>query len=267
MKYAVMSDIHANPGALQTALEDAREQGCDAFILLGDITGYGYDVKSALKIAREAFDVVLMGNHDSACVGLEPPLETLMIASYDQDREQRQALTADEVDWLRKCPYTHTIADAAFAHGDFTRPKAWNYILGCEDAVRNFLATDARLMFCGHTHHVAIWEQTEDALFRPKGELCFRKPARYPETRQFTPKEASRYIINVGSVGYPRKDYCITYGIWDEATDIVAIRRLPFDFIEYIASLYKNKVAFPSWLAPILRAFDKKLRALTAAEG
>ena len=45
MKYAIMSDVHANPAALEKALKDSRAVGCEKFILLGDITGYGYDSK------------------------------------------------------------------------------------------------------------------------------------------------------------------------------------------------------------------------------
>ena len=37
MLYAVMSDIHANPQALARALADAREQGAEKFICLGDV--------------------------------------------------------------------------------------------------------------------------------------------------------------------------------------------------------------------------------------
>ena len=48
MKYAIMSDVHANPKALETALSDARRLGCGKFILLGDVTGYGYDPKATL---------------------------------------------------------------------------------------------------------------------------------------------------------------------------------------------------------------------------
>ena len=53
MKYAIMSDAHANPRALTTALEDAAKFGCRKYALLGDITGYGYDVRTTLKTATE----------------------------------------------------------------------------------------------------------------------------------------------------------------------------------------------------------------------
>ena len=55
-RYAVMSDVHSNPGALETALLDARAAGCGKFILLGDITGYGYDPKRTLELALPGQD-------------------------------------------------------------------------------------------------------------------------------------------------------------------------------------------------------------------
>ena len=92
MKYAIMSDAHANPQALETALADARAAKCGKFILLGDVTGYGYDPKRTLELVRENFDVVLMGNHDSACVELEPEWEVITNYNYDFDRMARELL-------------------------------------------------------------------------------------------------------------------------------------------------------------------------------
>ncbi len=53
------------------------------------MTGYGYDPKATLEIVRTNFDVVLMGNHDSACVELEPEWEVQMNNNYDFDRKAR----------------------------------------------------------------------------------------------------------------------------------------------------------------------------------
>ena len=55
MKYAIMSDVHANPAALEAALKDAHAQGCGRFVMLGDTTGYGYDVKTAITLVRSEF--------------------------------------------------------------------------------------------------------------------------------------------------------------------------------------------------------------------
>ena len=60
MRYAIMSDAHANPVALETAIADACEQGCEKLLFLGDATGYGYDAKKTLSIVRRNFSVALM---------------------------------------------------------------------------------------------------------------------------------------------------------------------------------------------------------------
>ena len=261
MKYAIMSDVHSNPMALEKALKDARSRGCRKFILLGDITGYGYDAERALAIVRKEFDVVLMGNHDSACVGLEPSWEVMMIPNYDIDRAQREMLTKDDVDWIRALDYTYKTGGAAFTHGDFTQPKSWNYIFSCEEAVRNFFSRTEKLMFCGHTHHAAIWEQNKKGEFKSKSEKRFRTPAVKPETITFTPRNESRYIVNVGSVGYPRNDLCSTYCIWDSVANKVTIRRLAFDFKGYIIEMLKHNVELPRWLAELLmKAKSKSVR-------
>ena len=41
MKYAIISDIHANPTAFKAVLADARRQKADRIVCLGDVTGFG----------------------------------------------------------------------------------------------------------------------------------------------------------------------------------------------------------------------------------
>ncbi len=253
-----MSDAHSNPRALETALADAEKFGCGKYVLLGDVTGYGYDVKATLKMVREKFDIVLMGNHDSACVGLEPAWEVLAVSNYDLDRAQREQLTKEEVAWIRDLEYIHVGKGFVMAHGDFTNPKAWNYIHSTETAIQNFYSRTERLMFCGHTHHAAVWEATGKGKFQAKFEKRFMTPAIEPESVSFKLKDGSRYIINVGSVGYPRNDLCCSYCIYDTEKKAVTIRRLPFDFKNYIMEMLARKINLPAWLCEILMAASGK---------
>ena len=41
MKYAIISDIHANPAALERVLADAERCGAEKVVCAGDVVGYG----------------------------------------------------------------------------------------------------------------------------------------------------------------------------------------------------------------------------------
>ena len=60
MRCAIMSDAHSNSAALKVAIGDTRARGCKRFLMLGDTTGYGYDVNGALQLVKDAFDIVLI---------------------------------------------------------------------------------------------------------------------------------------------------------------------------------------------------------------
>lgn len=258
MKYAVMSDVHSNPQALRIALEDAERMGCERYLFLGDVTGYGYDVKTSLKLVREGFDVVLMGNHDSVCAGLEPERLVMPNPNYDIDRAQRGLLAEEDLEWLRTRPYVVAEGGAAFAHGDFTRPKAWNYILTIGAALRNFFSRDERVLFCGHSHHATVLELTTKGRVLANLERQFGVPVVEPETVEIELREGIRYIVNVGSVGYPRNDLCASYAIYDPEASRVSVRRLPFDFRDYVSCMQGAKIAFPPWLMELLMAAVKE---------
>lgn len=250
MKYAVMSDVHSNPAALKVALADAKELGCERFVLLGDITGYGYDVKTALNLARRSFQVVLQGNHDSACIGNEPDWKLELIRNYDIDVAQREVLSARAKGWLKGLPHLHVESGAAFAHDNFTRPGSWGYVIDASEAMASFRGQPEPLLFCGHTHVAGAWEKTSGGKIRIARQ--FKNPAAAPELTELELAPGSRYIVNVGSVGYPRNDLCSTYCIWEPDEKRVSFRRLPFDFKDYIEKMLDAKVGLPDWLLDLL---------------
>lgn len=252
MRYAVMSDVHANPAALAAALADARRRGCSRFVMLGDTTGYGYDVKEATRLVRESFDVVLMGNHDSACLGLEPEMEVMCNRNYHVDVKQRGQLSEEELAWLRARPYLHIEGDMAFVHGDFTVPPAWNYIFYPRDVAVNLFSRTERILFCGHTHHASAWELAAGPVLRPRLMRYLSNPAVRADTRSFALKGGSRYVVNVGSVGHPRADRCSVYVMYDSDADRLTFRRLPVDLKAYAADLDKGGIDKPRWLCEAL---------------
>ena len=43
MRYAIISDVHANAAALRAVLVDAQDLNAEKVICLGDVVGYGPD--------------------------------------------------------------------------------------------------------------------------------------------------------------------------------------------------------------------------------
>ena len=71
MKWALLSDIHANIQALQACIEHASRQGIERWAVLGDLVGYGGDplpvVQQVMRWHGEGA-CVLQGNHDAMAV-------------------------------------------------------------------------------------------------------------------------------------------------------------------------------------------------------
>ena len=250
MRYAVISDAHANPLALEAALADARKRRCDRFVFLGDVTGYGYDVRTTVRLVRENFDVVLMGNHDSACVGLESLLEVHLNKNYHVDLMHRDELDGEDIEWLKSLPRVHSEADAAFVHGDFTCPEAWLYITTYQDAAHNLSSRSESVLFSGHTHRALALECSED------GGARLRYPSHSGNdavTKTIPIKNECRYVVNVGSVGYPRADRCSTYVIYDAEARRLTFRRIPIDIPAYAEKLVGHGINLPLWLSDALK--------------
>lgn len=236
MRYAVMSDIHANPWALERALADAREQGAEKFVCLGDVVGYGPDAVGAVELARSVFDVALMGNHDAATVGL--------ISSWNFRPEAKAGffrhgieLGAEALAWLRGLPHVYRGELFAAAHGSLVNPEAFAYILREGDALAAFEAMDATpLLFVGHTHLSLAVERTG------------RSRVRVREADRLELSGKSAYIVNAGSVGYPRNEPESVYALYDSDQGTVAWRRLPFDYGNYVARMRAKRIELPGWL-------------------
>jgi predicted phosphodiesterase len=88
MKYAIISDLHANLEALEAVLADAQPYA-DAIICLGDIVGYNANPNECLQMVRDLCQVVIAGNHDMAASGLRP---------YDDFSEYAR----EAMDWTRE---------------------------------------------------------------------------------------------------------------------------------------------------------------------
>ncbi len=219
MRYAILSDIHANLEALDRVIQDAQAQGVEQFICLGDVVGYGPQPAPAVARVRAVCAVTLAGNHDDAVSGRNPADAFIDLAG-DAIARHREALSADDLAWLKTRPWTCELAGGAVcAHGDLCDPAKFYYIEDEADAAANFKASAARLIFVGHTHTPEIF------LTGHSGTVYQIEP------QDFTLEDGKRYIVNPGSVGYPREAHgqCFSsYVIYDSTEETICYRRLPF---------------------------------------
>lgn len=218
MTYAILSDIHANADALKRVLRDAESCGAEKIVCLGDIAGYGPLPHESLALIREAAELILAGNHDDAVSGRMSDLDFIDLAG-DAVRRHRAELSKEDLEFLAALPYTAKIEGAECVHGDFTAPTAFNYLDTDEIARENFAATSEQLLFVGHTHVPQI------QVTGSSGAVHALPP------QDFIAEAGKRYIVNVGSVGYPREangECYSSYVLYETETRTVRYRFLPF---------------------------------------
>jgi len=221
MRYAIVSDLHANQAAWQTVLTDLADLRADKIICLGDVTGYGPNPVEALESVYRVVNVALLGNHDAAVCGKLSTASFSPRAATAVSRH-RELLAPAALEWLSRLPLTYAEAGFRCAHGDFAEPSAFHYIVEPGDALPSWGATTEQLLFVGHSHLPGIY------VIGSSGTPHFVAPC------DFELEEGKRYIINPGSVGYPRAGDCRSaYCLFDDATRAITFRQLPFDSAGY----------------------------------
>ncbi len=196
MRYAIISDIHANLEALTTALVYIDSSNIDEVICLGDIVGYGASPNECIDIIRERCEKVILGNHDIACVDLihtgDMTANARKAAFWTHDR-----LTPSSREYLEHLPLRIDHETFTLVHAFPYRPGNWDYLMSRFQAEIAFHHFDTHLCFIGHTHVPAIYD-SEDS---EKGVYSNGK-----------------HIINVGSIGQPRDgDPRLSFGLLDTA--------------------------------------------------
>ena len=260
---ALISDLHANEPALETALADARRRGAERFVCLGDVIGYGARPRQCLEwVMRLCVEqpedpgaleprtlypgLCLLGNHEAALLGSGLDFNPKARAAIDWTREELNRSDAREQnlafwDFLGGLVPAMCDSVAMFAHGS-PRDPVREYMLprdarNPEKLKACFAAMERRVCFVGHSHVPAIYFE-DGQLLRPKGG-----EAEYDLGAQ----DGKRAIVNVGSVGQPRDgDPRLSYVMFDG-------RRIRFVRLEYdhaaAAAAIRAVSALPEFLA------------------
>jgi diadenosine tetraphosphatase ApaH/serine/threonine PP2A family protein phosphatase len=240
VRYALVSDIHGNLDALQAVLARIRPE--DRLLCLGDVVGYGPQPNECVDAIRARASVCVLGNHDVAAIdgyGLQyfnPYAKEAMAFT-------QRVLEPERVAWLDGLAYEHRTPRYLLVHG--APVDYFTYILDKADAQRALEASDAPLIFVGHSHIAEYYERGPGA-----GGIAHKHMQRGGTLRL---RDGARYVINVGSVGQPRDlNPEASFALYDEEAGTVVWERVPYAIAAVQAKM--EAAGLPEWL--VLRLDD-----------
>ena len=165
MKIAIISDIHGNYEALNSVLEDIKNQNCEKICCLGDLAMAGPEPSKVTNIIKQMLNednlILIQGNTDKKLGIYDKDFEEIlskhvpvMANAYKSDLQE---LTEDDKQFLANLPEKVSIEEKnvkiLLCHGsprkndenitsDLTIEQIEEIVEGVEEEV----------IFCGHTH-------------------------------------------------------------------------------------------------------------------
>lgn len=219
MKYALITDIHANAEALRAVLAKIDELQPDEVHCLGDVVGYCAHPAECVDMLRERNIHSLAGNHDRYVAhGITDKIrpETEAVIEFT-----REALDDDQLKWLSGLEDQYVLErEYLLVHGS---PRDRDeYMLTEVQWKRNLKEMKSTyfgldVCFYGHTHYPTVIT---------KGHY----ETSITEDKSFPLKVREVYLINPGSVGQPR-DRCTkaSFCIFDSEAMQVHFHRVEYD--------------------------------------
>jgi len=236
MRFAFISDIHANLEALEAVLNDIKGQNIDEVICLGDIVGYGANPNECIELVKSHCPETLLGNHDAAAVGLLSTQHFNIHAKIAIEWTE-QNLKKENRSYLSALPLKTTKDSITLVHATPYEPNMWYYITSLEEAAFNFQFFDTQICLVGHTHIpiIIILDNDKELYVHQDNYVNMEK------------LEGARFLINVGSVGQPRdRNPKSCYGILDTDKKEFFYRRISYNIDK--AQSKMKKIKMPEFL-------------------
>ena len=243
MRYALLSDIHANLPALHAVFADIDNRAnIDAIYHLGDLTGYAPWPNEVVELLRERRIPGIAGNYDSTvatdykhcgCRADSPHEEELSHISYEWTRSH---VTPETKQYLASLPFRVDIRPLGghvsgptitLIHGNQTL----NTVYVTEDRPDSFLEKMARdvgaragdIIAFGHTHKP--WQ-------RVVGGIQFINTGSVGRPRDGDWR-ACYVLLSVEASGSRIEFIRVPYDV-DEAADAIRVSDLPDEFAEVL---------------------------------
>jgi diadenosine tetraphosphatase ApaH/serine/threonine PP2A family protein phosphatase len=184
--------------------------------------GYGADPNAVVDWVRTNCALVIRGNHDRACAGMEV-LEWFNPVARAAVEWTQQALTEENRAYIRNLPKGPLpVEHFELAHGSTSDED--EYVLTAFEALNAFSYLETRLVFFGHTHVQGgyVWNRSRvESIPAPLLRKGWKEMRIEPECA---------YLINPGSVGQPRDgDPRPAFALYDSDAGLVTYRRIVYD--------------------------------------
>jgi len=244
VKWALLSDVHANLAAWRACVAHAQTQGVTHWAVLGDLVGYGPHprevVDEVMRLQQSQAAVVLRGNHEELALrGGHGEHMGALTAQWTHGQ-----LSAGQHGWLAQLPLTHVDEPMMLVHASANQPERWHYVEDTRSAERSLEAASAqspgvRYVMGGHVHHQTLY-------FRGQGQqlMAFK-----PTPGVAIPVPAHRHwLATIGSVGQPRDGQTrAAYATLDLARQQLCFHRVSYDHLATVRDI--RRAGLPETLA------------------
>lgn len=219
MRLLVISDVHADPGALEMVLEHSRSQGWDEVLFLGDAVGYGDDAPGAVELLRSLpTRAGIRGNHEAMLDELRDGRRLragpAVLGALQRNLE---GLSPEHFSFLDELKEAHLDESWGAAHGALRAP--FEYLISVPAARANASHMKRNIYFVGHTHVPTAFIRSVEGVWRV-----------HPfsgQENQVRLGEGESAFLNPGSVSIPRDRIPgYSYGIFDEEAREFRVFRL-----------------------------------------
>jgi predicted phosphodiesterase len=244
MRLGIISDIHSNLESFIAVLKYFEKNKIDKIVIIGDIIGYGPDPCECINLANKNGDVILKGNHEEGILKKDfSRFKQFARISLEWTTHQLGEKIEEIKNWKEK----GEIEDIVFFHASIS-DFFYKYILKLIDAEEEFKLLDKKICFVGHTHIPGGFrknirtEKVEKILTDFSGKLNLKI------------EEEFKYIINVGSVGFPRDGFpfpCLS--IYDTEKKEFKLERIEYNYEETIKKIIEKNL--PSKICSFLKGF------------
>ncbi|MFH1791668.1 MAG: metallophosphoesterase family protein [Candidatus Omnitrophota bacterium] len=217
MRYGIISDIHSNLEALHSVLNALSGQAIDRYVCVGDIVGYGADPVACVNLIRRLDPIIVIGNHDAACVG-KADVFNFNAKARTAVEWTGTALDEQSLAYLETLKYIENDGKLfTLVHGTLHEPEVFSYMISIDQAQDSFGRLESAILFVGHTHVPGVFELRNGRI-------------RYSYMNKMRLASNARYIVNAGSVGQPRDgDNRACYVVYDTVRRSVDIERVDYD--------------------------------------